>query len=277
MMDLQSKCATLEAQLRDLPRLLVAYSGGVDSAFLAWMAHQALQDQMLAVIADSPSLARRQFADAVAFAQEWGMPLHILHTAEMARPEYVANQGDRCFHCKDELFGLMHAYASQHGFRHIAYGMNLDDEGEFRPGQRAAERHQVLAPLREARLSKVEIRELARDAGLRLWDKPAAPCLSSRIEYGRPVTSDALAMIESGEDALNSLGFKEFRVRYHGELVRIEISPGELSRALSPQMAAEFTRIFKGLGFRYVTLDLEGFRSGSLNAVLPVSTLARVR
>lgn len=276
-MDLQPKRDALETRLRSLPRLLVAYSGGVDSALLAWVARQTLGDAMLAVIADSPSLARRQFADALAFADECDIPLHVLHTAELERPEYRANQGDRCFHCKDELFELMQAYADERGFEHIAYGMNLDDEGDFRPGQKAAEQHRVVAPLRDAKLNKAEIRELARQAGLRIWDKPAAPCLSSRIEYGRPVTAEILATIEQAEDALNSLGFTEFRVRHHGELVRIEISPAELPQALTPEMAAEFTRLFKGLGFRYVTLDLEGFRSGSLNAVLPVTALARMR
>src|SRR5687768_3767108 len=174
------------------------------------ISHQVLGEDMLAVIADSPSLARRQLADAVAFAEEHRIPLHILHTAEMDRPEYVRNTGDRCFHCKDELFDLMEAYRAAHGFAHIAYGMNLDDAGDFRPGHKAAEQHQVAAPLREAGLTKSDIRELAREARLRVWDKPAAPCLSSRIEYGRPVTRAALSAIEQGEDALYALGFKEF-------------------------------------------------------------------
>src|SRR5687767_4118997 len=169
-MDLQHKRAALEARLRALPRLLIAYSGGVDSALLAWCAHQVLGEDMLAVIADSPSLARRQLADAVAFAEEHRIPLHILHTAEMDRPEYVRNTGDRCFHCKDELFDLMEAYRAAHGFAHIAYGMNLDDAGDFRPGHKAAEQHQVAAPLREAGLTKSDIRELAREARLRVWD-----------------------------------------------------------------------------------------------------------
>jgi uncharacterized protein len=276
-MSLDQKRAQLERRLLSLGGLLVAYSGGVDSALLAWSAHQLLGEDMLAVIADSPSLARRQLADAVAFAAEHSIPLHILHTAEMERPEYVRNSGDRCFHCKDELFRLMEAYRAQHGFRHIAYGMNVDDQGDFRPGQKAAELHHVAAPLLDAGLTKADIRELARQAGLRLWDKPAAPCLSSRIEYGRPVTREALAAIEQGEDALHALGFREFRVRHHGEMVRLEIASAELPRALTPEMAAEFARIFKALGYQYVTLDLEGFRSGSLNALLPVSALARMR
>jgi len=276
-MSLDQKRAQLERRLLSLRGLLVAYSGGVDSALLAWSAHQILGDDMLAIIADSPSLARRQLADAVAFAAEHSIPLHILPTAEMERPEYVRNSGDRCFHCKDELFQRMEAYRAQHGFRHIAYGMNVDDQGDFRPGQKAAELHHVAAPLLDARLTKADIRELARQAGLRLWDKPAAPCLSSRIEYGRPVTREALAAIEQGEDALHALGFREFRVRHHGDMVRLEIASAELPRALTPEMAAEFARIFKALGYQFVTLDLEGFRSGSLNALLPVSALARMR
>jgi uncharacterized protein len=276
-MSLPEKRAHLECRLAGLRGLLVAYSGGVDSAVLAYFARQVLGEDIIAVIADSPSLARRQLADAVAFAEEHHIPLHIVHTAELERPDYVSNRGDRCFHCKDELFDLMEDYRARHGFDHLAYGMNVDDQGDFRPGQQAARQHHVAAPLAEAGLTKSDVRELARQAGLRLWEKPAAPCLSSRIEYGRPVTREALSAIEQGEDALHALGFREFRVRHHGDLVRIEIAPAELSRALDAAMAAEFCRIFKSLGYLYVTLDLEGFRSGSLNAVLPVSTLARMR
>ena len=276
-MSLPEKRAHLERLLAGLRGLLVAYSGGVDSAVLAYFARQVLGEDIIAVIADSPSLARRQLADAVAFAEEHHIPLHIVHTAELERPDYVSNRGDRCFHCKDELFDLMEDYRARHGFDHLAYGMNVDDQGDFRPGQQAARQHHVAAPLAEAGLTKSDVRELARQAGLRLWEKPAAPCLSSRIEYGRPVTREALSAIEQGEDALHALGFREFRVRHHGDLVRIEIAPAELSRALDATMAAEFCRIFKSLGYLYVTLDLEGFRSGSLNAVLPVSTLARMR
>jgi uncharacterized protein len=163
----------------------------------------------------------------------------------------------------------------QHAFDTIAYGMNLDDQGDFRPGQKAAQQHRVAAPLLDAGLSKDDIRQLAREAGLRLWDKPASACLSSRIEPGRPVTREALAAVEAGEDALHRLGFRQCRARHHGEMVRIEIATEELPRALTPQMAAEFTRIFKALGFSYVTLDMEGFRSGSMNALLPASSLVR--
>jgi len=273
--DLAAKRDTLDDRIRVLGRTLVAYSGGVDSAFLAWRAQRILGSDMLAAIADSPSLARAQLADAIGFAREQGMPLEVITTAEFERPEYVRNDGARCFHCKDELFTVMGDLCRLRGFDSIVYGVNQDDQGDFRPGQIAAERHQVAAPLLEAGLTKLEIRELARDAGLRIWDKPASACLSSRIEYGRPVTRAVLSMVEQGEDALRSLGFRQFRVRHHGDIVRIEIASEEMARAFAPEMAAEFTRIFKSLGFKFVTLDLEGFRSGSMNALLPVGQLIR--
>ena len=270
---LASKTLTLRDRLRSRGRLLVAYSGGVDSAFLAWSAHQELGHDMLAVLADSPSLARSQLHDAVAFADEQGIPLTIINTNEMERPEYLRNDAARCYHCKDELFIAMEAYRQRRGFDAIAYGVNMDDLGDYRPGQKAARLHQVAAPLLEAGLTKDDIRQLASQAGLRVWDKPASACLSSRIEYGRPVTRETLSAVEQGEDALRQLGFHQVRVRHHGEIVRIEIAREELSRAMTLEMAAEFTRIFKALGFSYVTLDLEGFRSGSMNALLPIHSL----
>ena len=274
-MGVEEKRALLDQCLRSLGRLLVAYSGGVDSAFLAWAAHRALGRQMQAIIADSPSLARTHLQDAIAFAGEHGIPLDVLNTAEVDRPEYARNDAARCYYCKDELFRVMEQYRAAHGFDSIAYGVNLDDQGDFRPGQQAAQQHHVAAPLLEAGLSKAEIRELARAAGLRVWDKPASACLSSRVEYGREVTREVLAVIEQGEDELRALGFRQFRVRHHGETVRLEIAPEELPRALTAEMAATLTRIFKRLGYTYVTLDLEGFRSGSMNAVLPASALTR--
>ncbi len=274
-MGLPDKRAALDLHLRSLGRLLVAYSGGVDSAFLAWAARQALGDDMLAVIADSPSLARVQLEDALCFAREHKIPVEVIPTAELERADYARNDAFRCFHCKDELFTTMERLRSARGFDCVAYGVNVDDQGEFRPGQQAARRHGVAAPLLEAGLGKQDIRELARKAGLRLWDKPASACLASRIEYGREVTRDALNAVERGEDALRALGFRQFRVRHHGAIVRLEIAPEEMPRALTAAMAAEFTRIFKALGFAYVTLDLEGFRSGSMNAVLPLDTLQR--
>jgi pyridinium-3,5-biscarboxylic acid mononucleotide sulfurtransferase len=274
---LEAKRAALAARLRTLGRTLVAYSGGVDSAYLAYAAHKALGASMLAVIADSPSLARTHLADALAFAQEQGIPVEVLATNELDRADYTRNDAQRCFHCKDELFTVMEDFRSRHGFDSIAYGVNLDDQSDFRPGQQAAKQHHVAAPLLEAGLTKQDIRDLARCAGLRIWDKPASACLSSRIEYGRAVTPEALSAVEHGEDDLRALGFRQFRVRHHGQLVRIEIAPEELPRALAPEMAAELTRIFKALGFTYVTLDLEGFRSGSMNALLPAQDLLRAR
>ena len=271
--NLAAKRALLDDHLRGLGRTLVAYSGGVDSAFLAWAAHQVLGSHMLAVIADSPSLARIQLADATAFAAEQEVPLEVIVTSELDRPEYARNDAARCFHCKDELFTTMEEFRSRRGFDSIAYGVNVDDQGDFRPGQRAAEQHRVAAPLRDAGLSKHDIRELARAAGLRVWDKPASACLSSRIEYGREVTRETLSVVERGESALHALGFRQVRVRHHGDIVRIEIAREELTRALSPEMAAEFTRIFKALGFKFVTLDLEGFRSGSMNTFLAAEIL----
>ena len=267
---IESKRAALGTRLHSLGKLLVAYSGGVDSAFLADVAHQVLGSGMLAVIADSPSLARSQFQDAVAFAKERQIPLQIVTTRELENQEYARNDASRCFHCKDELFDAMEELRQQKGFDCIAYGVNVDDQGDFRPGQEAARMHHVATPLLDAGLTKEDIRTLARTSGLRVWDKPAAACLSSRIEYGREVTREVLSTIERGEDAVRALGFSQFRVRHHGQIVRIEIAREDLPRALNPEMAVEFTHIFKALGFTYVTLDLEGFRSGSMNAVLPL-------
>jgi pyridinium-3,5-biscarboxylic acid mononucleotide sulfurtransferase len=272
--NLAAKLAMLESKIRALGRTLVAYSGGVDSAFLAWTAHETLGSNMLAIIADSPSLARVQLADAIAFAREQAIPLEIICTQEMDRPEYVRNDGSRCYFCKDELFTLMEEFRKTHQFDAIAYGVNHDDQSDFRPGQIAAAQHHVAAPLLEAGLTKAEVRELAREAGLRIWDKPASACLSSRIEYGRPVTRETLSVVERGEDALRELGFRQFRVRHHGDMVRIEIAAQEMARALTTAMAAELTRVFKALGFKFVTLDLEGFRSGSMNALLPATSLS---
>jgi uncharacterized protein len=267
------KGSQLDSELRSLGRVLVAYSGGVDSAYLAWAAHRALGKDMLAVIADSPSLARTQLADAIAFAEEQGIPLEVISTSELDRPEYARNDGQRCFQCKDELFTVMERLREEKGFETIVYGVNVDDQGDFRPGQQAAKMHHVSAPLLKSGLTKQDIRELSRLAGLRVWDKPASACLSSRIEYGRPVTREALDVVERGEDAIRALGFRQFRVRHHGDIVRIEIAQDELERALNPAMAAQFTTIFKQLGFKFVTLDLEGFRSGSMNALLPAEQL----
>jgi uncharacterized protein len=275
-MHLFVKQRLLEDSLRSLGRTLVAYSGGVDSAYLAWSASKVLGQDMLAVIADSPSLARTQLQDALAFAHEHGIAVEVIQTSEMDRPEYVRNDRQRCFHCKDELFQVMEAFAANRGFRSIAYGVNVDDQSDFRPGQMAAKLHQVATPLLQAGLTKADIRELARVASLRVWEKPASACLSSRIEYGRPVTLEALSAVEQGEEALRRLGFRQCRVRHHGEIARIEIAPDELPRALTQEMFHEFTRTFKALGFTFVTLDTEGFRSGSMNAAKPAPPLIKL-
>jgi pyridinium-3,5-biscarboxylic acid mononucleotide sulfurtransferase len=274
-LSLDHKDDALRVRLAALDTVLVAYSGGTDSAFLAWAAHRVLGPQMLAVLADSPSLPRQELKSAVSFVEEMQIPLKIVATEEMARLEYVRNDAARCFHCKDELFRVMERERSALGFRTIAYGMNADDRGDFRPGQRAAQLHNVVAPLSEVGLTKDEIRLLARRAGLHLWDKPASACLSSRIEYGRPVTREALSAVEAGEMALRELGFRQFRVRHHGNLVRIEIASEESDLAFTPEMARRLVPIFKKLGFEYVTLDCEGYRSGSMNAVLRIDSIGR--
>jgi uncharacterized protein len=274
---LEEKAERLRQILAKHPRILVAYSGGVDSAFLAWSAYQVLGENMLAVIADSASLARTHLEDALAFVREREIPVEVVKTSELENPAYVRNDSMRCFHCKDELFTVLDHYRDAHGFDAIAYGINVDDQGDFRPGQQAARNHHVLSPLLEAELNKAEIRQLALQAGIRVWDKPASACLSSRVEYGRPVTPEALSVIEQGEDALREMGFRQFRVRHHGEIVRIEIAREELPRALTMEMASQFTSIFKKFGFKFVALDLEGFRSGSMNQLLTTEELLRSR
>jgi len=247
----------------------------VDSAFLAATAHRVLGANMVAVLADSPSLARRDMEQARAFAASIGMKLEIVNTEELDQPEYARNDANRCFHCKDALFTTMEALGTKLGFASIAYGMNSDDTSDYRPGQRAATNHAVLAPLADAGMSKADVRILSREAGFELWDRPAAPCLSSRIEYGRPVTREALAQVEMGEEWLRKLGFRELRVRHHGQLARVEIARTELARALTMEMLDAITEGLKAAGFEYVTLDCKGFRSGSLNALLPVEVLKR--
>jgi uncharacterized protein len=269
------KSEILQERLRSLGSLLVAYSGGTDSAYLAYAGYQALGERMLAVIADSPSLPRKELADALAFAERHGIPVRVLQTQELQNPEYARNDAQRCFHCKSELFTQMEEARQRLGFEHLAYGMNLDDRGEFRPGQKAAELHGAVAPLVDAELSKQEIRMLAREAGLSLADKPASACLSSRIEYGRKVTAENLAQVERAEEALHGLGFMQVRVRHHGELARIEIAREDLERALTLNMLDAMTDALRRAGFVYVTLDTRGYRSGSMNDVLPVTAIAQ--
>jgi uncharacterized protein len=276
-MELREKAERLRAELVSAGSLLVAYSGGTDSAFLAYCAYRALGGKMLAVIADSASLPRKELAAALEFTARHGIPTKILHTSELENPEYAKNDAQRCFHCKDELFTQMEKARGELGFERLAYGMNLDDRGEYRPGQQAAKLHGALAPLVAAELTKAEIRRLAREAGLELADKPASACLSSRIEYGRPVTPENLAQVERAEDALGAMGFRKVRVRHHGELARVEIAREDLPRALHLEMLDEMTEALKACGFRYTTLDTQGYRSGSMNEVLPVSAIARAR
>ena len=272
-MNLSQKSDLLHTTLASLDSLLVAYSGGTDSAFLAYAAHRALGPRMLAVIADSASLPRKELADALAFTALHTIPTEVLHTAELDNPDYQRNDSQRCFHCKDELFTRMEARRLELNFAAIAYGMNLDDRGEFRPGQQAATQHHALAPLVTAELTKSEIRTLAAQAGLSLAEKPASACLSSRIEYGRPVTAENLFQVEQAEEALHALGFSQVRVRHHGDLARIEIARSDLPRALSIDTLDSITSAIRPLGFKYITLDTQGYRSGSMNDILPLSAL----
>jgi uncharacterized protein len=265
---LDAKEQLLFEVLGRLGQVVVAYSGGTDSAYLAWAAHRRLAANAVAVTADSPSLPSSHKRDAAAFARECGFRHEVIPTFEFDNPEYVKNDKDRCFHCKDELFTRLAEYIKPLGDATVVYGVNRDDLGDYRPGQRAAAIHLVKAPLVEAGLTKAEIRELSKRAGLSTWNRPAAACLSSRVPYGTPVEPAIIRTIEEGEEAIRALGFDQFRLRFHGELARIEIAKDELSKALNLETAAAFTTIVKQLGFLYVTLDLEGYRQGSLNAAL---------
>lgn len=268
MGELEKKHARLEEQLGRMPSLIVAYSGGVDSAYLAYAAHRALGERMLAVTALSASYSARDRVEAEKCVARYDFRHEFISTDELANPSYRANQGDRCYFCKDELFAKLDELAGKRGFAGVAYGINHDDLGDWRPGQQAAREHKVLTPLLDAGLTKADIRELSRRVDLPVWDRPASACLSSRIAYGIEVTPERLAIVEKGEDALRALGFHQFRVRYHEQLVRLEISPEEMPRALSIEMTRKFVEIFKELGFKFVTLDLEGYRAGSMNSLL---------
>lgn len=254
--------------LRGMGRVIVAFSGGTDSAYLAWAANRVLGPDAVAMTADSASLPESHKRDAEAFVARFGIAHEYVQTLEFENPDYVRNGPDRCFHCKDELFTRLEQASRERGYRHIVYGVNVDDLGDYRPGQGAAGNHRVTAPLADAGLTKAEIRELSRQAGLPTWDRPASACLSSRIPYGTPVTIQTVKTVETGEEELKALGFRQFRVRFHGEVARIEVAREEMPKAMSMEMAQRFTGIFKALGFKYVTLDLEGYRQGSLNEVL---------
>jgi uncharacterized protein len=255
-------------QLAELPSVIVALSGGADSAYLAWAAHRAIGKQALSVTALSPSYSANDRTVVEEFVRQLDVRHAFIETHEMENPKYRANATDRCYFCKDELFTVLDGMAQERGFAAVAYGVNADDTLDFRPGHRAATEHRVLAPLLDAGLHKAEIRLLSQRAGLPTWDRPASACLASRLPYGTEVTPERLALVERGEAALRELGFRQFRVRLHEKLARVEISLEELPRAMAPEMAAAIAARLKAAGFTYVALDLEGYRQGSLNESL---------
>lgn len=262
---LRAREAALFSRLRALPSVIVAYSGGVDSAFLAWAAMRALGDRALCVTADSASYPERHRQMALAIAGDFNLHHEVIRTQELDRPEYRANETDRCYHCKHELYTHLTALAEARGFAAVADGSNADDRGDYRPGRRAAAEFGVISPLDEAGLTKADIRALSREAGLPTWDEPASACLSSRIPYFSEVTEAKLRAIEQAEDAVRALGFRVIRVRHHGDVARLEIAREEMARVLEPEVAGQIDAALKQLGFRYVAVDLKGYRLGSLN------------
>lgn len=267
-LSLDEKENLLVSRLAEIPSVIVALSGGADSAYLAWAANRALGNRALSVTALSPSFSAHDRETVEQFVKKLALRHELIETREMENPAYRANQPDRCYFCKDELFSVLDNLARSRGFAAVAYGVNADDTLDFRPGHRAAAEHKVLAPLLDAGLSKSEIRALSRRAGLPTWDRPASACLASRVPYGTEVTPERLALIERGEAALRELGFRQFRVRIHDNLARVEISQDEMPRALSQEMATAISERLKSAGFAYVALDLQGYRQGSLNESL---------
>jgi pyridinium-3,5-biscarboxylic acid mononucleotide sulfurtransferase len=266
--NLEQKELRLHEILKDLGSVIVAFSGGVDSAYLAVAATTTLGAQALCVTADSPSYPSRHRDLAVKIATGFNLRHEFLQTAEMDRPEYVANPSNRCYYCKQELFGRLAALARERGIAAVADGNNADDRGDYRPGREAAREFGVRSPLDEAGLTKADVRELSRRGGLPTWDEPASACLSSRIPYNSTVTVEKLRMIEQAEEVLHALGFRHCRVRHHGEVARIEVPANELARVLDADVRGALVRDLKSIGYRYVSVDLEGYRTGSLNEVL---------